>query len=110
MPGGALLALAACGDPNACAGISRHDAVVMAKRAKADMLSRSIATYAANFGSDEATQVLLDDGGYAAKVAFKGRDGWSLIALIDTDCYLGWTKRGPNGELTPDDQAGSSGH
>ena len=108
--GGTVLALAASGDPNACARISRHDAVVMAKRAKAGMLSRSTATYAANFGSDEVTQVLLDDGGYSAKVAFRGRDGWSLIALIGTDCYLGWTGRGPTGELTPDDQAGSSGH
>ena len=74
----------------------------MAKRGKAGMLSRSTAADATNFASDRVTQVLLDDGGYPAKVAFRGRDGWSLIALIDTDCDIGWTGRGPHGEMTPE--------
>lgn len=59
------------------------------------MLRRSTDEYATNFDVDEAAfvQVGTETNGYAANVGFKGRDGRTLIALIDADCYIGWTER-----------------
>jgi hypothetical protein len=65
----------------------------MVLREKAGMLSRSTAEYAANFASDEVVEVRTKAEGYAAKVAFKGRDGRTLEALVEDDCYIGWTER-----------------
>jgi len=46
-----------------------------------------------NYDSDQAVVGPRSElHGYAAKVAFKGRDGRTLIALIDDDCYVGWTE------------------
>ena len=67
----------------------------MARDAKAGMLGRSTASYAANFQSDHPVFVRIgvETNGYAANVAFRGRDGALLIALIEGDCYVGWTQR-----------------
>jgi hypothetical protein len=59
------------------------------------MLRRSTDEYATNFDVDEADFVRIgtETNGYAANVGFKGRDGRTLIALIEADCYIGWTER-----------------
>lgn len=55
------------------------------------MLSRSVVAEQREFAADGPTGVLLRDGGYAAKVEFKGLSGRRLVALIHDDCYIGWT-------------------
>ena len=67
----------------------------MAVRKKAEKLSRSTAAYAANFESDEVVDVRTNAEGYAAKVAFKGKDDWTLVALVKDDCYVAWTEHAP---------------
>lgn len=74
-----------------CKGLSKSKAVALAVKQKRGMLSRSVQTERDNFASDDA-KVASDNTGYVAKVGFKGRDGRTLIALIDEDCYVGWTK------------------
>ncbi len=74
-----------------CSGISRTQAVEMARAAKQGMLSRSTAEEQRTFPSGVATDVRLKAEGYAAKVWFQGTDGKRLVALIDNDCYVGWT-------------------
>ncbi len=56
------------------------------------MLNRSVQSERDNFAADIA-DVADDNTGYVAKVGFKGKDGRTLIALIEEDCYVGWTKR-----------------
>jgi len=59
------------------------------------MLNRSTEEYRQNFARDEvtATRIGSEANGYAANVSFAGRDGRILVALVDEDCYVGWTYR-----------------
>lgn len=72
--------------------MSDSQAIVLALEQKRGMLSRSTRSYQNNFASDIAT-VAEDSANYVAKVGFKGKDGRTLIGLIDEDCYVGWTYR-----------------
>jgi hypothetical protein len=74
-----------------CAGINRAQAVEMARAVKQGMLSRSTDEEQRTFHSDVATDVRLEAEGYAAKVSFRGTGGRRLVALIEDDCYVGWT-------------------
>ena len=87
-------ALISCGQQT-CATLTPAKAEAMAVRKKAGELSRSTAAYAANFESDEVVEVRTNAEGYVATVAFKGKDGWTLIALVKDDCYVAWTERPP---------------
>lgn len=91
---GAALWLGACQEaPNlSCASLSRDQAIAMASRAKRGMLSRSVSAEGINYGRSMPAEVLLDDNGYAAKVGYQGKDGSMLVALIEDDCYVGWTR------------------
>ena len=91
----ASLAASACVGAESCAQLTRAEALEMAKAQKAGMLRRSTKDYAANFAGDAPLFVKVGaaTNGYAANVAFKGRDGAILIALIEEDCYVGWTQR-----------------
>lgn len=91
---GSLLA-ASCGgdgDPQ-CEPLSPAEALRMAADAKSAMLRRSTDEFATNFDVGEADFVRIgtETNGYAANVGFKGRDGRTLVALIEADCYIGWT-------------------
>ncbi|MFO6447424.1 hypothetical protein ACLBKU_09805 [Erythrobacter sp. NE805] len=85
------IACAPSSDATMCKGWSNSQYIDLARKQKKGMLSRSVKAEETNFASDEAT-VADDPTGYAAKVSFQGKDGRSLIALIDEDCYVGWTK------------------
>jgi hypothetical protein len=89
------ISLHACGIGDQCKGISTNDAITAARDYKRGMLQRSTREEQENYASDEVTAVRLrsQTNGYAANVEFKGRDGETLIALIEDDCYIGWTKR-----------------
>lgn len=78
-----------------CKGISQSQAVALAIKQKRGMLGRSVQSYRDNFAADDA-DVARDSTGYVAKVGFKGKDGTILVALIDEDCYVGWTSTDPN--------------
>jgi len=58
------------------------------------MLGRSVQSERDNF-ADDVAHVAQDSTGYVAKVGFKGKDGRTLVALIDEDCYVGWTYYDP---------------
>ena len=91
----AFLALScARGGVQQCQSLTRASALGMAKEAKAGMLRRSTDAYARNFASDEPAfvKVGVETNGYAANVGFEGRDGTTLVALIEFDCYIGWTE------------------
>ena len=75
-----------------CKGLSPSNATSLAIERKNQMLARSAISYRANFASGAST-LATDLNGYVAKVYFRGRDGRTLIALIDEDCYVGWTQR-----------------
>ena len=62
----------------------------MAVTEKRSMLNRSTDEFRRNFAS-EVAKVREDTNGYAAKIEFAGEDRRSLVALIDDDCYIGWT-------------------
>lgn len=93
----ASLFIASCGYGRQCEILSRAQALEMAANEKAGMLRRSTHEYAANFESSDAVFVRIgaETNGYAANVGFRGRDGHTLIALIEADCYIGWTQREP---------------
>lgn len=57
------------------------------------MLGQSVKAERDNFVADVA-DIAQDCTGYVAKVGFKGKDGRILVALIDEDCYVGWTYAG----------------
>jgi hypothetical protein len=88
-------ASAACGPSNRCEGISADEAIAMARNEKREMLTRSTQAYRENFASDAVAAVRIgpQTNGYAANVEFAGRNGERLIALIEDDCYVGWTGR-----------------
>jgi hypothetical protein len=94
-----LIVLAAivsgCGKGHGCDLLTRSQALELAREQKAGMLQRSTREYAANFASDAPAFVKLgaETNGYVANVGFKGRDGQTLVALIEGDCYVGWTYR-----------------
>lgn len=67
----------------------------MAIKAKAGMLSRSMEEDQRTFASDKVPEVLTKAEGYAAKVTFAGLGGARLTALIEEDCYIGWTESRP---------------
>lgn len=69
----------------------------MAANERVGMLQRSTHGYAANFENGEVVFVRVgaETNGYVANVGFNGRDGRTLIALIEADCYIGWTERDP---------------
>lgn len=74
--------------------MSNSEAAALAIEQKRGMLERSVKSQRDNFATDNA-DVFEDRGGYVAKIAFKGKDGRRLIALIDEDCYVGWTEAHP---------------
>ncbi len=78
---------------NECAAIDREQAIRIADTAKQSMLSRSTSAVENNFEASSAHVLSMNDGGFAAEVAYSGRDGKTLIALIHDDCYVGWTSR-----------------
>jgi len=80
-----------CSSPDTCRGISPIRAFEIAKTAKKEMLGRSTATERDNFASDVGSPLPRDGGGQA--IGFKGVDGRILVALVDEDCYIGWTQR-----------------
>lgn len=71
--------------------MSQSKAVALAIEQKRRMLGRSVRSERDNFATD-VPRVAEDNTGYVAKIGFKGKDGRTLIALIDEDCYVGWTK------------------
>jgi hypothetical protein len=81
-----------CSSPDTCKGISPMRAIAMTKTAKRGMLGRSTATERDNFVSDVGSPLPRDGGGQA--IGFKGMDGRILVALVDEDCYIGWTIAG----------------
>ena len=84
-------ALFSCGQQQTCGTLTPAKAEAVAVREKAGKLSKSTPGYAANFESDEAVDVRTNVEGYAAKVGFKGKDGWTLVALVGDDCAVAWT-------------------
>ena len=84
------LLLAACG-ADECKVAQVSDAEDLALREKARMLARSTDDYAVNFASNDIIETRMNDNGYVAKVSFRGKDGSTLMALIEGDCYVGWT-------------------
>jgi hypothetical protein len=92
-----VVALAGCVEPQAtsCASISSPDAQAMALKAKSGMLSRSTEVDQRTFASDKVDEIRTEAEGYAAKVIFAGLDGARLTALIEDDCYIGWTENRP---------------
>lgn len=60
-------------------------------REKARMLARSTSEYAGNFASSDIIETRMNAEGYVGKVTFRGRDGSTLMALVEDDCYVGWT-------------------
>ena len=87
-------ALISCGQQT-CGTLTPAKAEAMAVREKAGKVSRSTAAYAANFESDEVVDVRTNAEGYAATIAFMGKDGWTLVALVEDDCYVRWTELAP---------------
>lgn len=83
--------LLSCGQQQTCETLTSAKAEAMAVREKAGKLSKSTPGYAANFESDEVVDVRTNIEGHAAKVGFKGRDGWTLVALVGDDCAVAWT-------------------
>lgn len=77
-----------------CKGLSPSHAVALAVEQKRGMLGRSVQSERDNF-ADDVAHVAQDSTGYVAKVGFKGKDGRTLVALIDEDCYVGWTSAAP---------------
>lgn len=59
------------------------------------MLSRSVEAERQTYASDKVKEVLTNAEGYAAKVTFVGLGGARLTALIEDDCYIGWTESRP---------------
>ena len=92
-----VAALAGCDKPQAtsCASVSSSDAQAMAIKAKRGMLSRSAEADQRTFASEKVQEVLTEVEGYAAKVTFAGLGGTRLTALIEDDCYIGWTESRP---------------
>ena len=92
-----LLLIGSCTfeSPRHCERLSRSDALRMAQESKTGMLRRSTAEEAAKFASDKPVSVKIgsETNGYAADVTFRGRDGTTLIALIDDACHVDWTER-----------------
>ena len=82
--------LAACGTEN-CKPLKAPEAEALALREKVRMLARSTDEYAANFASNDIIETRMNAEGYVAKVTFRGRDGSTLMALVEDDCYVGWT-------------------
>lgn len=88
-------ALLSCGQKQTCETLTPAGAEAMAVREKAGKLSKSTKGYAANFESDEAVDVRTNVEGHAAMVGFKGKDGWTLVALVGKDCAVAWTMLPP---------------
>jgi hypothetical protein len=88
-------AFTTCGGQKTCGTLTHTKAEAMAVREKAGKLSRSPAGYAANFESNEVADVRTNVEGYAAKVAFKGKDDWTLVALVKDNCNVTWTEIAP---------------
>jgi hypothetical protein len=88
-------AFTSCGSEQTCKALTPAKAQAMAVREKAGKLSSSPSGYAANFESDKVADVRTNVEGYAAKVAFVGKDGWTLVALVKDDCYVAWTEVAP---------------
>lgn len=84
----------ACSPFTGCDGLSRSQALQLALEQKRGMLGRSVRAERENFASDVA-EIVENDGGYVAKVSFRGKDGRTLVAPIEADCYVGWTLRDP---------------
>jgi len=78
------------GTADQCKALSPAQATQLAIEQKRHMLARSTISERANFASD-ASELGTDLNGYVAKVLFKGKDGKTLVALIEADCYVGWT-------------------
>ncbi len=76
-----------------CAAISDDKAIAMAREEKREMLSRSRRFEQEDFASDtvESVERGKPDG---ARVVFRGNSHRTLEALIDSDCYIGWSGTG----------------
>jgi hypothetical protein len=92
-----VVAIAGCDKPQttSCVSISLSDAQAMALKAKSGMLSRSTEADQRTFASDKVEEVGSGAEGYAAKVTFAGLSRARLTALIEDDCYIGWTESRP---------------
>lgn len=77
-----------------CKDLLQSHAIALAVEQKRGMLGRSVQSERDNF-ADDVAHVAQDSTGCVAKVGFKGEDGRTLGALIDEDCYVGWTFADP---------------
>jgi hypothetical protein len=75
----------------ACANVSSPDSLNHAREQKRGMLSRSIPSFQHNFANSEGRVVGRTDQG-STLVEFRGKDGKTLTARIDQDCYIGWSE------------------
>ncbi|MFM5923632.1 MAG: hypothetical protein ACKOPG_05545 [Novosphingobium sp.] len=75
---------------SACAKTSSADALSHALEQKQGMLSRSIPSFRDNFDNNDGRVVGHTDEG-STLVEFKRKDGKTLTARIDEDCYVGWS-------------------
>jgi hypothetical protein len=82
----------ACSPSTACKDLSSAQSVALAVEQKRGMLSRSTTAYRDNFSSD-AARLADDSTGWVAKVYFNGKDGRTLVAMVDEDCYVSWSAR-----------------
>ena len=74
----------------ACANTSYAEALSHALEQKGGMLSRSTRSFQDNFDNNDGRVVGRSDEG-SILVEFRGKDGKSLTARIDEDCYVGWS-------------------
>lgn len=81
-----------CSQNANCRNLTPAQSVSLAIEQKGQMLERSTQAYRRNFASDVA-RLAGDSTGWVAKVYFEGKDGRTLIAMIDTDCYVSWSER-----------------
>jgi hypothetical protein len=73
----------------ACANTTSADALSHALEQKRGMLSRSLLSFRENFDKNNGRVVGHTDEG-STLVEFRGKDGKTLTARIDEDCYVGW--------------------
>ena len=81
-----------CSQNDDCRKLTPAQSVSLAIEQKGQMLERSTQAYRRNFASD-AAQLAGDSTGWVTKVYFEGKDGRTLSAMIDSDCYISWSER-----------------
>ena len=78
--------------PNECEGMSRAEAVQLAREHKAVLLNESPASERANFASDVVSTP--EQRGSVTGIGFKGKDGRTLVASFiydGKDCLVGFS-------------------